>query len=66
MQEPNGMKKGGDTDVYTLGVGGRYYFSKIGLYLGADVNVDRWGWGTSDDTKFSFWLREQGSAFFLR
>ena len=57
-------EKGGDTDVYTLGVGGRYYFSKIGLYLGADVNVDRWDWGTSDDTKFSFGA-EAGYAFFL-
>ena len=49
---------------YTLGVGGRYYFSKIGLYLGADVNVDRWDRGTSDDTKFSFGA-EAGYAFFL-
>ena len=31
---------GSDLDVYTLGVGGRYYFDKIGVYLGADVNVD--------------------------
>lgn len=55
---------GSDTDVYTLGVGGRYYFSNIGIYLGADVNVDRWDWGTSDDTKFSFGA-EAGYAFFL-
>ena len=51
--------------VYTLGVGGRYYFDKIGVYLGADVNVDRWDWGHDlDDTKFSFGL-EAGYAFFL-
>jgi len=55
---------GGDTDVYTLGVGGRYYISKVGVYLGADVNVDRWDWGSDDDTKFSFGL-EAGYAFFL-
>ena len=55
---------GSDTDVYTLGVGGRYYVSNIGIYLGADVNVDRWDWGTSDDTKFSFGA-EAGYAFFL-
>ena len=47
------------------GVGGRYYFDKIGVYLGADVNVDRWDWGHDlDDTKFSFGL-EAGYAFFL-
>ena len=56
---------GSDLDVYTLGVGGRYYFDKIGVYLGADVNVDRWDWGHDlDDTKFSFGL-EAGYAFFL-
>lgn len=54
---------GSDLDVYTLGVGGRYYFDKIGVYLGADVNVDRWNWGHDlDDTKFSFGL-EAGYAF---
>lgn len=51
-------------DVYTLGVGGRYYFSKIGVYLGADVNVDRWALDGADDTKFSFGM-EAGYAFFL-
>ena len=56
---------GSDLDVYTLGVGGRYYFDKIGVYLGADVNVDRWDWGHDlDDTKFSFGL-EAGYASFL-
>ena len=40
-------------------------FDKIGVYLGADVNVDRWDWGHDlDDTKFSFGL-EAGYAFFL-
>ena len=35
------------------------------MYLGADVNVDRWDWGHDlDDTKFSFGL-EAGYAFFL-
>ena len=58
-------RTGSDLDVYTLGVGGRYYFDKIGVYLGADVNVDRWDWGHDlDDTKFSFGL-EAGYAFFL-
>lgn len=55
---------GSDTDVYSLGVGGRYYFDQVGIYVGANVNVDRWDWGETDDTKFSFGL-EAGYAFFL-
>lgn len=55
---------GSDVDIYTLGVGGRYYISKVGVYLGANVNVDRWNWNGGDDTKFSFGL-EAGYAFFL-
>lgn len=56
---------GADTDVYSLGVGGRYYFSQVGIYLGANVNVDRWDWGEHlSDTKFSFGM-EAGYAFFL-
>lgn len=55
---------GGNTDVYSLGVGGRYYFSQVGIYLGANVNVDRYDWGHYDDTKFSFGM-EAGYAFFL-
>ena len=31
---------GSDTDLYSVGVGGRYYFDKVGVYLGADVNLD--------------------------
>lgn len=56
---------GSDMDVYTLGVGGRYYISRVGIYLGANVNVDRWDLGPDDDeTKFSFGM-EAGYAFFL-
>ena len=56
---------GTDMDVYSLGVGGRYYFSQVGIYVGANVNVDRWDLGDNlDDTKFSFGL-EAGYAFFL-
>lgn len=58
-------EKGGDTDVYTLGVGGRYYFSKIGLYLGADVNVDRWDWGQAMIPSFLS-VRKQGTLSFCR
>lgn len=51
-------------DIYSLGVGGRYYFSNVGVFLGANVNVDRYDWGNLDDTKFSFGM-EAGYAFFL-
>ena len=51
-------------DQYFIGVGGRYYFSQVGVYLGANVNVDRYDWGRYDDTKFSFGM-EAGYAFFL-
>lgn len=57
-------ENGGDADVYSLGVGTRYYFHKVGVFVGANVNVDRWDWGRYDDTKFSFGL-EAGYAFFL-
>ena len=36
---------GSDLDVYTLGVGGRYYFDKIGVYLGA---MSMWTVGIGD------------------
>lgn len=55
---------GSDLDVYTLGVGGRYYFEKIGLFLGAGVNINRIDWGGSDDTMYSL-NTEVGYAFFL-
>lgn len=57
-------ERGGDTDVYAIGVGGRYYFQRVGIYLGANVNVDRWDVGVDSMTKFSFGM-EAGYAFFL-
>ena len=61
----NWNQGGSDLDLYSLGVGGRYYISSVGVYLGANVNVDRWDWGKDhDDTKFSLGL-EAGYAFFL-
>ena len=56
--------QGGGTDVYTLGVGGRYYFNKIGVFLGADVNLNRYNWDGGDKTRFGFGM-EGGYAFFL-
>ena len=51
--------QGGGTDVYTLGVGGRYYISKVGVFLGAGVDLNR-----GDKTRFGFGM-EAGYAFFL-
>lgn len=56
--------QGGGTDIYTVGVGGRYYIDKIGVFLGADVNLNRWNWDGGDLTRFGFGL-EAGYAFFL-
>lgn len=55
---------GGGMDIYQAGVGGRYYFNKIGVYLGADVNVVRYDWDHDDLTRVGFGL-EAGYAFFL-
>ncbi|WP_291530413.1 outer membrane beta-barrel protein [Bacteroides sp. UBA939] len=55
---------GSDTDLYTLGLGGRYYFSKVGIYLGADVKVNRWEETEGNKTRVSFGS-EAGYAFFL-
>ena len=52
------------TDVYTLGVGGRYYISKVGVFLGAGVDLNRYDWDGGDKTRFGFGM-EAGYAFFL-
>ena len=53
-----------DTDIYTLGAGGRYYFDQVGIFAGCNVNMDRWKGKGGDDTKVSFGM-EVGYAFFL-
>ena len=53
-----------DTDIYTLGAGGRYYFDQVGIFAGCNVNMDRWKGQGRDDTKVSFGM-EVGYAFFL-
>ena len=56
--------RGGGRDSYMLGVGGRYYISNVGIYLGADLNVHREDWGDDDKTRCGFGL-EAGYAYFL-
>lgn len=51
-------------DKYTLGVGGRYYFDKCGIYLGAGLKMNRYNWKVGDTTDFAF-DAEAGYAFFL-
>ena len=53
-----------DNVALLLGVGGRYYFNKIGVFLGADVNLNRYNWDGGDKTRFGFGM-EGGYAFFL-
>lgn len=56
--------QGGGTDRYTLGVGTRYYFDKVGIFLGANVDLNRWNWDGGDLTRLGFGM-EGGYAFFL-
>ena len=56
--------QGGGMDVYTLGVGGRYYIDRVGVFLGADVNLHRYAWDGGDRTRLGFGM-EGGYAFFL-
>ncbi len=55
-------KKAGDT--YTLGMGGRYYFDLIGVYVGGGLKVKRWDGGGQKYTDLA-WYSEAGYAFFL-
>ena len=57
--------EGSDLDTYSLGVGGRYYFDQVGVFTGANINMDRWYWAKDNhSTKVSLGL-EAGYAFFL-
>lgn len=55
---------GSEMDYYNAGVGCRYYFSKVGIYLGTNVGMDCYKLGEYDDTKLAFGM-EAGYAFFL-
>ncbi len=50
---------------YLIGTGGRYYFDKIGIYLGAGLQLDRTRWkGGSHNTQFGLGV-DAGYAFFI-
>ncbi len=52
-------------DKYTLGTGGRAYFNKTGIYLGAGVDLSRYRYkGGSHDTAWRLGL-DAGYAFFI-
>lgn len=56
---------GDGDDTYKVGVGGRYYFDAVGIYLGAGVNLRHWDLrGPHNRTRFGFGA-EAGYAFFL-
>lgn len=51
--------------IYTIGTGGRYYFNKTGVYLGAGLQLDRTRWkGGSHSTQFGLGV-DAGYAFFI-
>ncbi len=56
--------QGGGADDYKVGVGGRYYFDAIGIYLGANVNLNHRVWAGDHRTRVGFGA-EAGYAFFL-
>ncbi|MDL2247673.1 DUF2860 domain-containing protein [Bacteroides sp. OttesenSCG-928-J23] len=51
-------------DVYTLGVGGRYYFDQIGIYTGVGVKMNHYKWKGGDTTNYAL-SAEVGYAFFI-
>lgn len=52
-------------DAYQIGVGGRYYFEKIGIYLGAGLNATRYDFKHFNNIT-DFGLKAQvGYAFFV-
>lgn len=53
-----------NTDWYNIGVGGRYYFDAIGVFLGANVNLNHHVWEHDKRTLVGFGT-EAGYAFFL-
>lgn len=55
---------GTDVDIYSLGVGGRYYLQATGIFLGASVGVDRWSLDDYHETQATLGA-EAGYCFFL-
>ena len=49
-------------DIYTIGAGGRFYFNKTGIYLGAGFDLNRYR--LNGDTDWGLGV-EAGYAFFL-
>ncbi len=57
---------GGDANNYEIGVGARYYFEKVGIYVGADLHANHWTAHEEEDklTRIGFGM-DVGYAFFL-
>lgn len=51
-------------DHYLVGVGGRYYFDSVGVYLGAGLNMNHYVYKEWDSTDYALGL-EAGYAFFI-
>ena len=52
-------------NVFNLGVNGRYYFNKCGVFVGTGFNMDRWRWNSKEKDTDVNWRLEAGYAFFL-
>lgn len=52
-------------DFYTVGAGGRYYFDKIGIYAGCDIQLERMKIKYSDSRTNVALTPEVGYAFFI-
>lgn len=51
-------------NVFNLGVAGRYYFNKCGVFLGTGFNMDHWKWEGEKENNVN-WRLEAGYAFFI-
>ena len=59
---------GSDVDIYSAGVGCRYYFDKVGVYVGANLGANRYEVnydGDNDGRTLCRFGLEAGYAFFL-
>ncbi|MCD8032292.1 MAG: type IX secretion system membrane protein PorP/SprF [Bacteroides sp.] len=52
-------------DIYTVGVGGRYYFDQNGIFLGTGFKFNRYKYSSLSNINNFAWNLEAGYAFFL-
>jgi len=52
-------------DIYTVGVGGRYYFDQNGIFLGTGFKFNKYNYDGASNINDFAWNIEAGYAFFL-